>query len=49
MFVFTRKGIGHVNGAYAAAGAVHLARTLPPLLPRPKFVSSNRNRTSEDR
>lgn len=26
---FTRKGAGHVDAAYAAAGAVHLARTLP--------------------
>lgn len=27
---FVRRGVGHVDGAYAAAGAVHLARTLPP-------------------
>lgn len=27
---FARKGSGHVDAAYAAAGAVHLARTLPP-------------------
>lgn len=26
---FSRKGTGHVDAAYAAAGAVHLARTLP--------------------
>lgn len=26
---FSRKGGGHVDAAYAAAGAVHLARTLP--------------------
>lgn len=26
---FTRRGAGHVNAAYAAAGAVHLARALP--------------------
>jgi hypothetical protein len=26
---FSRKGEGHVDAAYAAAGAVHLARTLP--------------------
>jgi len=32
---FTRRGAGHVDGAYAAAGAVHLARTLPePVKPR---------------
>jgi hypothetical protein len=27
---FTRKGAGQVDAVYAAAGAVHLARTLPP-------------------
>ena len=27
---FTRKNGGHVDAVYAAAGAVHLARTLPP-------------------
>lgn len=32
-WVFTRRGRGPVDGAYAVAGAVHLARTLPP--PRP--------------
>jgi len=40
-WVFTRKGAGHVDGVYAAAGAVHLARTLPPLekpAPRPMVV-----------
>lgn len=26
---FSRKGVGHVDAAYAAAGAVHIARTLP--------------------
>lgn len=29
---FVRRGAGHVDGAYAAAGAVHLAR----MMPRPK-------------
>lgn len=29
-WVFTRKGTGPIDGAYALAGAVHLARTLPP-------------------
>jgi len=28
--VFSRRGDGHVNAVYAAAGAAHLARTLPP-------------------
>jgi hypothetical protein len=29
-WVFVRRGSGPVDGIYAAAGAVHLARTLPP-------------------
>ena len=29
-WVFSRKGGGHCDAAYAAAGAVHLARMLPP-------------------
>jgi hypothetical protein len=29
-FVFTRKGKVPIDGSYALAGAVHLARTLPP-------------------
>lgn len=28
-FRFARRGVGHVNAVYAAAGAVHLARSLP--------------------
>lgn len=35
---FVRKGAGHVDGVYALAGAVHLARTLPPPIPRPMVV-----------
>lgn len=27
---FTRRGAGHCDAVYAAAGAVHLARTMPP-------------------
>lgn len=40
-WVFTRKGAGHVDAVYGAAGAVHLARTLPPPpkpMPRSKIV-----------
>ncbi len=33
MWVFGRKGASPVDAAYATAGAVHLARTLPPELP----------------
>lgn len=32
-WVFGRRGAGPVDGAYAAAGAVHLARMLPPAPP----------------
>lgn len=39
---FTRKGAGHVDAVYAAAGAVHLARTLPP--PRKPLVLVGRRR-----
>lgn len=37
VWVFSRKG-GHCDGAYAAAGAVHLARTLPAPVGRPRLV-----------
>jgi hypothetical protein len=36
---FSRKG-GHCDAAYAAAGAVHLARTLPPPAGRPRIVTA---------
>lgn len=32
---FSRKGEGHCDGAYAAAGAIHLARTMPSAPARP--------------
>jgi hypothetical protein len=37
-WVFTRRGSGHVDGMYAAAGAVHLARTIPPTPQRTRRV-----------
>lgn len=37
-WVFSRRGEGHVDAAYAAAGAVHLARTLPPPVGKPRLV-----------
>lgn len=40
---FTRRGAGHCDGAYAAAGAVHLARTLPPPPPKPMVLRGRRN------
>jgi hypothetical protein len=33
---FVRRGAGHVDAVYAAAGAVHLARSLPAHRPTPK-------------
>lgn len=38
VWVFDRRpGAGHVTGAYAAAGAVHLARTIPPPVRRSRM------------
>lgn len=35
---FERTGDGHCDGAYAVAGAVHLARTLPPPVGKPRII-----------
>ncbi|WP_228004704.1 terminase [Amycolatopsis sp. YIM 10] len=40
-WVFTRRGAGHVDSVYGAAGATHMARTMPPEEkppPRPMVV-----------
>jgi len=37
-WVFSRKGEGHCDAAYAAAGAVFLARTLPAPVGKPRLV-----------
>jgi hypothetical protein len=37
-FVFTRVGGGHVDAVYAAAGAVHLAKTIPARRPSTKMA-----------
>jgi hypothetical protein len=37
-WVFSRKGEGHCDAAYATAGAVHLARTLPASVGRPRLI-----------
>ncbi|HEV2784688.1 MAG TPA: terminase [Actinophytocola sp.] len=42
---FTRRGAGHVDATYAAAGATHLARTLPPPPPKPRLITSKRHRS----
>jgi hypothetical protein len=41
-WVFTRRGTGPIDGAYALAGAVHLARTLPPPPPPLVVVTARR-------
>lgn len=38
VWVFSRKGEGHCDAAYGAAGAVHLARTLPASIGKPRLV-----------
>lgn len=37
-WVFSRRGEGHCDAAYAAAGAVQLARTLPPSDGKPRLA-----------
>lgn len=37
-WVLSRKGEGHVDAAYSIAGAVHLARTLPPAVGKPRLI-----------
>lgn len=44
---FTRKGAGHCDGAYATAGAVHLARTLPPPPRKARVVTPTRTSQPE--
>lgn len=35
---YVRRGAGHVDAAYAAAGAVHVLRGLPPVAPKRRLV-----------
>jgi hypothetical protein len=37
-WTFVRRGTGHVDAVYAACGAVHLARTLPTSVGKPRLV-----------
>lgn len=37
-FRFARRGVGHVDALYAAAGAAHLARTLAPSVGKPRII-----------
>jgi hypothetical protein len=38
-WVFSRKGEGHGDAAYGAAGAVHLARTMPTPVGKPRLIT----------
>jgi hypothetical protein len=38
---YSRRGQGHVDAVYGAAGAVHLARTLPPPVGKPRLIVAN--------
>lgn len=40
---FTRKGAGQCDATYAAAGAVHLARTLPPPVGKPRLIVAGKS------
>lgn len=40
-WVFSRKGGGHCDAAYAIAGAVHLARTLPAPVGKPRLITED--------
>lgn len=47
---FTRRGAGHCDAAYATAGAVHLARTMPPPpkpVGKPRFIRPADRKPSE--
>lgn len=45
-WVFSRRGAGPCDAAYAAAGAAHLARILPKSLGRPRIVLAKPNNVS---
>lgn len=40
LWVFDRRGAGHIDAVYAMAGAVHATRTLPPAPPPLRVVGS---------
>jgi hypothetical protein len=43
-WIFSRRGGGHCDAAYATAGAVHLARTLPAPVGAPRIVRGRAGR-----
>lgn len=42
-WVFSRRGEGHVDALFAAAGAAHLARTMPAAVGKPRIVVARRH------
>jgi hypothetical protein len=40
-WVLSRRGLGHVDAAYAAAGAVHLVRTAPPSIGGVRIITAD--------
>lgn len=46
-WVFDRRGGGHCDAAYAAAGAVHLVRTLPKSLGRVRIVTARTDESGD--
>jgi hypothetical protein len=44
-WVYRRKDTGPIDGAYAAAGAVHLARLLPPARPPIRLLTAEKTST----
>jgi phage terminase large subunit-like protein len=47
MWVFGRKNDKHVDAVYAAAGAVHLAQTMPAPVGKPRIIRAKRQTVSE--
>lgn len=48
-WVFSRRGGGHCDAAYAGAGAVHLARTLPAPVGKPRLIVARRRADASDK
>lgn len=44
---FVRRGAGHVDAAYSAAGALWLAKTMPASVGRPRILRPRSTRTTE--
>lgn len=46
-WVLTRRGTGPVDGAYAFAGAVHLARTMPTPVGKPRLIVARKSSATD--